>query len=467
MSNNNIIDLLINKFTVNNSKYSIQENNNNVIVKKCDEILNAEMHSFGIFPYINPFLYKNNFEATLEFNYKFSDKCNIKIYNGTKWLLFDNNSSSGVFKETIQFDNCSFTNFKPKWRIGFTNSINEIHLMDIKLLIISNDKPYLLLIGNDRFELNIESISDFNSINCYYLQKYLNKEYNVINRSQETLINNLNHLNFEVKYAIFTSLHGIIKYNANGESIWTESLFHSLYSKVDKILVSTDSVDDKYITDTSTFNNNCYFIPSMSLADNYKHKVCEVHWAADHEIFYPKKATEKFIILIDDCHYPDSVSPPIYEDGVYHKDYEILDYCIDLMNKNDFVYVYRFGFGDKNYQFVDKYKNKYDRYVVIEEKIPILEKAEFHNISNVFWCTHYETLGLPNIESAMSDCLLIHPKGFVKKTLTQYLDNIDYTDINEITLDIMMNKFIPGKQREKAIEFTWEKKCEKILNYLR
>ena len=133
---------------------------------------------------------------------------------------------------------------------------------------------------------------------------------------------------------------------------------------------------------------------------------------------------------------------------------------------NNFVYVYRFGFGDKNQNFIDKYKNKYDRYTVIEEKIPLLEKAEFHNIANVFWCTHYETLGLPNIESAMSDCLLIHPKGFVKKILTQHLEHIDYNDINKVTLDTMMNKYIPNKQREKALEFTWEKKCKKTHNFI-
>jgi len=111
MSDNKKINLLINKFTVNNSKYLIQENNNNVIVKKCDEILDAETYSFGVFPYINPFLYKNNFEATLEFNYNFSNECNIKIYNGKQWLLFNNNNNSGVFKETIQFENISFSNF--------------------------------------------------------------------------------------------------------------------------------------------------------------------------------------------------------------------------------------------------------------------------------------------------------------------------------------------------------------------
>jgi hypothetical protein len=135
------------------------------------------------------------------------------------------------------------------------------------------------------------------------------------------------------------------------------------------------------------------------------------------------------------------------------------------MNKKNFVYVIRFGFGDKSQNFIDKYKNKYDRYTVIEEKIPLKKKAEVHNIANVFWCTHNETLGLPNIESAMSDCLLIHPKGFVNEKLTHYLEHIDYTDINEITLDRMINSYMPNKQREKALEFTWEKKCERICKF--
>jgi hypothetical protein len=61
----------------------------------------------------------------------------------------------GCLKRLYNLRIAHFQIFKPKWRIGFTNSINEIYLMDIKLLIISNDKPYFLLIGNDRFELNI------------------------------------------------------------------------------------------------------------------------------------------------------------------------------------------------------------------------------------------------------------------------------------------------------------------------
>ena len=136
------------------------------------------------------------------------------------------------------------------------------------------------------------------------------------------------------------------------------------------------------------------------------------------------------------------------------------------MKNNDTVYIYRFGFGDKNQKFVDKYKNKYEKYKVIEEKIPLKKKAEFHNIDNVFWCTHYETLGIPNIESAMSDCLLVYPKNFVKKELTRHLEHIEYTDIKKITINKLINSYSPNKQREKALKFTWKKKCERILKFL-
>ena len=40
---------------------------------------------------------------------------------------------------------------------------------------------------------------------------------------------------------------------------------------------------------------------------------------------------------------------------------------------------------------------------------------------------------ISNIESAMSDCLLIYPKGFENKILTQHFVHLDYNNINEIT----------------------------------
>ncbi len=450
------MNILINEFSINNPNYVIEQNDNNIFLTKINDISSNIMSSFGIFPKINPFLYKNKFESILKFDYEFSDDCNIKIYNGKKWINFIGNKK-GKFKETIILEECIFTNFKSKWRIGFTENVDKANLTNIELTVEDSNKPKLLIIGSSIFSiLDLNNISDFNSINTYYYKKYLNKNYNIIICSLQELLINMYYLNFDIKCSIMTQLQGLNKQN------WSNELLTYFLNKVKKVLISTDMVNDQYIMENTSFNKYCYFIPSLSFADKYKEKVSQVYWAADDEIFYSKKDKNKFIILIDDCHYGQEK----YADEKYHKNYEILDHCINIMNTNNFVYVYRFGFYDKSQNFIDKYKNKYDRYTVIEEKIPLLEKAEFHNIANVFWATHYETLGLPNIESAMSGCLLIHPKGFVNKRLTQHLDHIDYTDIEEITIDKMINKFIPDKQREKALEFTWEKKCEKIHNFI-
>ena len=452
------MNILLNEFSINNPNYFMEQNDNNIFLKKINDISSSSMHSFGIFPKINPFLYKKQFEAILEFDYEFSDDCNIKIYNGKKWIKFIVNKK-GKFKETIIFEECLFTNFKSKWRIGFTENVDKINLSNIELTVDHSNKLKLLIIGSSIFSnLDLNNMSDFNSINTYYYKRFLSSKYNIIQCSLKDLLVNMYYLNFDIEYCIFTTLGGLYR----DTEMWTDELFKYFSNRVKNILISTDIVTDQYIMGDTTFNKYCYFIPSISLADKYKDKVCEVCWAADPEIFYPTKDTKKFIILIDDCHY----GQENYKDGINHKNYEILDHCINIMTHNDFVYVYRFGFGDRNQNFIDKYKNKYDRYTVIGEKIPLLEKAKFHNIANVFWCTHYETLGLPNIESAMSDCLLIHPKGFVNKILTQHLEHIDYADIKEITIDKMINSYLPNKQREKALEFTWEKKCKKIHNFI-
>jgi len=465
------MNILVNEFHINNDNYLIEHNDNNVFLKKKNNIRSEIMHSFGIFPKINPFLCKNKFEATLEFNYEFSDNCNIKIYNGKKWIHFDNNRK-GKINETIILEGGIFTNFTSKWRIGFTNNIDKINLTNIKLTVDFPDKPNLLLIGSSVWKiLDLNTISDFNTLNCYYFDKFLRKKYNIIHCSIEELLKNMYYLNFDIECSIITTLEGLCKsgclkwekriYLKN--KLWTDELFNYFFSRVKKILISTDWVNDDYIMDNSTFNKFCYFIVGQDLVtDKYKEKVCLVYWAADDEIFYPKKDKEKFVILIDDCDYGEEN----YKEGRKRKNYEILDYCIDIMNKNEFVHVYRFGYCDKGRNFIDKYKNKYSRYKVIDKKIPITKKTEYHNIANVFWATHKESLGICNIESSMSGALLVHPKGFIRKHLTKYLNHIDYDNINEITIEKLMESDKPLEQREKALEFTWEKKCEKILKFL-
>ena len=173
------MNILINKFDINNNNYSIKTINNTVTLVKNKEILDKDFHSFGIFPYINPFLYENNLNVTLEFEYEFSDSCNIRIYNGKEWILFNTNKN-GKFKNNIFLNNSLTTSFKPKWRIGFSKSISKILLKNIKLTIRIT-KPFLMIVGASKFsDFNLEKIKDFNTINCYYFKQFFSKKYNII-----------------------------------------------------------------------------------------------------------------------------------------------------------------------------------------------------------------------------------------------------------------------------------------------
>ena len=457
------MNILVNEFTVNDACYSIEHDGTCVSLEKMTHIDKAQFHSFGLFPKLNPFFCKESFEATLSFQYEFSDDNIVRVYNGKRWMQIGAGGRKGTVRERITLDGAVFTNFRPKWRIGFANAVDWIRLTNVELVVDQPDKPYLLLVGASIWGRDLEP-SCFCGVNCYYLGRHLSTHYNVLYCQLTELLDNMRYLTFDLECAVVTNLHGLMKKGcANRRVGWTKELLDAFRARVaKKIVVSTDSVNDLFVTDPTCFNDRCHFVPSISQAVKHQPRVRQVYWAADPDAFYPDKDADKFTILIDDCHYGQST----YADGRHHKNYEILKHCMEIMEANDHVYVCRFGFGDAAQNFVDEYKGKHDRYTVVEHKLPLRKKALFHNSADVFWCTHYETLGIPNIESAMSDCLLVHPRGFVNKELTQHLDHIDYDDIREVTLDKMVSMYEPGRQRGKALEFTWEKKCQRIMQFI-
>ena len=249
----------------------------------------------------------------------------------------------------------------------------------------------------------------------------------------------------------------MITTNLQGFIIQTDNVFDLLKDKIlNNILVSTDYVNDEYVE--FQVSNLIKFIPSLNYSNIYNDRVINTYWAADENIFYPEKSKNKIIILIDDCH---------YNINEINNSKEILDYCINLMLNNENIELYRFGYYDNTINFQDNYKNLgYTRYHIIENKMSIIQKSKYHNIANIFWCTHKETLGIPNIESAMSGCLLIYPNGFIEKDLTKNLMKIEYYDINEITYKKILENLDSEKQRNLALEFTWEKKINRAKIFI-
>lgn len=440
---------LINNINVSNNIYKINFIN---------EIEPKNWNSFGL--HLSPnILFKlhnslNKFNFNLIFNFKMSIPSIIKIYNGIKWLIFDNyNTTDGKFNEILNFD---FT--KNYWRISTLDIQTSIEISNIQISIV-NDEIYtnysvnksLLIIGGSLimskdFNENDKSlINTFSNNYLYYIKKYFIQKYNfnVCNLPLSETDNNVENLDGLIyfDYCIDINQLGITKKGIEFYLKLKSKIKYDIFSIYDSginISKNNSNILEKYV---------------FCAIDNFKeNKVKHIGWAADEKLFMPKQNSEEKIILIDDCHY----------NFDRNDSYNVLDYCINLLSKYKNLKIIRFGFYDTIINFKDNYKNKIERYTVIENKISIIKKAEIHNKAWIFFCTHYETLGIPNIESAMSGCLLIYKKGFVNDLLTKDLLKIEYNDINELNDVNIFNKVNFEKQRYLAMNNTWEKLVENI-----
>ena len=225
------------------------------------------------------------------------------------------------------------------------------------------------------------------------------------------------------------------------------AFFKMLRPKINKKICSIYDNDDIY---DQIFSEDA-ILCAIKLHNDDKFKC--IQWAADEIVFKPSQSINEKIILIDDCH---------YNMDEKNDTYNILDYCINLLKTRTDVKIIRFGFYDEIGKFKDKYKNKIDRYEVIEHKLQIEQKALIHNKSHIFFCTHHETLGIPNIESAMAGCLLIYKRGFCTSELTNNLLKIEYDNITQLNNYDIFSKVDCCKQRLNALDYTWDKLVDRI-----
>jgi hypothetical protein len=459
------MNILTNDFKILNDKLlkkNIEVKHDNYSISINDDIYISDWNSFGIH-FVPNILFKlynslNIFDFNITFNYKISDEDNIKIYNGIKWIVFDKcKTKNGKFDEILNFD---FT--KNYWRISTKNIQKNIVISNLRLAIKENQnylnfkkKKSLLIIGG-----TLKISKDFDNddkklINCFsnnylfYLKKYLIEKYNFtvynipLSENDVNLKYLENLLNFN--YCIDINQMGITKKGKLFHEKLKNNILGGIYSIYDNgIKISKNNL--------TILENNIF----CAIPDFNEIIVKYISWAADETIFFPEQNLDKKIILIDDCHY----------NFERNDSYVILDFCISLLSRYNNLEIIRFGFYDNVINFNDKYKNNMDRYTVIENKIAITEKAKIHNKSWIFFCTHYETLGIPNIESAMAGCLLIYKNNFVNKSLTKNLLKIEYNDISELDNIDIFSQVNFENQRIEALNYTWEKLVDNVYNNL-
>jgi len=449
------MNILTNEYKIMNS--SLVENifvENNEYIMHLKSTENNMWNSFGLHIVPN-FLFKKykslnifNFKLSFDYDLAFSD--DIRLYNGISWTIFSTNNKSGRFNNIINFN---FSN--NYWRISTLNQQSQITIRNINIEIEQDEiyanyklKKSLLLIGGNlnmckEFDIiDKKLINTFSNNYLYYIKQiFITKfNFNVYNIPLSECDSNTTYLDglLDFDYCIDINQLGISKKGLN--------FFTKLKNKIDKKIYS--------ISDNGHYNSE-YLEDIILCAIEHKHiKTKCIGWAADETIFKPEQNINQKIILIDDCHY-----------NIQRNDsYNVLDYCIKLLETNDNLKIIRFGYYDNIINFEDKYKDKYSnsRYEVIQNKISIEEKASIHNKAWIFFGTHYETLGIPFIESAMSGNLLIYKTKFVNSELTKNLLKIEYENIDNLYNIDIFSKIDFTAQRKGALNHTWEKLVERI-----
>ena len=193
-----------------------------------------------------------------------------------------------------------------------------------------------------------------------------------------------------------------------------------------------------------------------------KPKCIKTHFMADHNFLIPKKNKEKLIILVDHKYYGDKESRISKTD----KTEFIIDDLLKYKAKNDNKY--------KNKEII--IKNIIENQIIVVDNIDQIKNTsfkqsaisyssicEYYNECDIFINTHMESMGLSNLECAMSGALILTFKDFLKKEFKKKLYTITI-DPNNINWNEIFSKIDPVGSRDKVINYNYENCVDFIYN---
>lgn len=195
-----------------------------------------------------------------------------------------------------------------------------------------------------------------------------------------------------------------------------------------------------------------YLIPS---GKRRKFKCRYIGWACDDQLCYSNQNKDNIRILIDHVYYG--------QGRIKNSDktLEISKQAVEYFKNNDKVAIRRLCNGgvetvdENNYNTIGKYN---------QNKGMSFEKAcEEYSLSDVYFVTHQECMGLVVLECAMSGALIVTPKNYIKYELIKSLHHLIYEN-NEIPWDEIIKTIDHNKSRQKAQRFSWTNSCNTMMD---
>lgn len=193
-----------------------------------------------------------------------------------------------------------------------------------------------------------------------------------------------------------------------------------------------------------------------------------VGWAANSEMFLPEKDPDWLTIFIDHK----------YDPSERHDDTEVLlksatTYAARLAAEGR-----RVGNPPRRVQVVFFSPDGLERIEPGEirdvhlgndrrtfyRRVPGPELAAWTRKTDIFVVTHGESMGLPVLENAMAGALVLAHEGFVKPDLLRSLAHREYTNVDQIDWDGLVEQLHPQKFRRRASHFTWANTAQRMLD---
>lgn len=197
-----------------------------------------------------------------------------------------------------------------------------------------------------------------------------------------------------------------------------------------------------------------------------------VGWSADPDTFYINKSKDDktLNILIDHSHFSANKT-----EG-YEMSDEIATQCnmfanstqmLEIFNRNNnttftSVKVRRLVSGGvEDLDLTNKVNLNYSHTSVGQQHL-----ADEYAKAHIFIATHKESLGMCILESAMSGCFVISPKGFIKEhQVLQHVNN--YTFKTNIEWQNIVNAINPTENRDNVVHWSWERSVNIMYNTIK
>lgn len=202
-----------------------------------------------------------------------------------------------------------------------------------------------------------------------------------------------------------------------------------------------------------------YMIPS---GKTNKRRCKLIYWPCDHNLCSPRQDLSTLKILVDHNYYG-HYKGMVESDKTKIITEQVCKFALDG-NFEKPVKITRFIKG--GVENVDP-NNVTDTEKYVQGKgLNYEEACALYSSCDIFFVTHKECMGLSVLECAMAGCLIVAPKGYIKRELITKLNYVEFEG-DEIPWEYIKNRLNIELSRKRALKFSWEHASERIYDTIK